>query len=499
MRVLFLICTLLICSVLADGNLLLTDAQLVLKASATTISAETFEEHPDLYDYIGAHAQGSFFAAFIKTAKKELVFSGYEGFYAPYPNTYPSAIFYEVVNGTLVETSRLAYPVGTGQTNALIAPLGNRNYIVTSPNIPVGSVTAMTTHRYPLRLHNYTDTGIISQTANYEMDLSVLHPNFYNATLAYNGLCGISSDGKYALITYATGANIPGAITGQKHHILKVNSNNGGFTSAASTDTYPTGIPRLYSFPQKCLMVPFLFNSNKYHYICGENSFNLTVPTGLIAHLVSYVFDVNAGTLTRVDAVPVSQYIQGIDVDSKNMIVYINVVETASTGLSIRQFPRASYPNNAANSNYQLIALRINPLTGKLTAKGGINYNGDGIGVQASPCGNYLAVTNTPITGNDVFTHNFPGLGNVARIYSPSTLNLYRVYQTILGDIRLKLLDVTSGSPLTFGLAFDNKSERLVVFGQATYRRISGTMVAGQKDVQLYDIKKTGIFDGLFY
>lgn len=440
-----------------------------------------------MYDAQKSAVEGSFYAAIVDTIQAKLLFSGYEGFYAPYVDVYPSAVFYDVSNSDIVETSRLWVPQGSGQTNALIPPTAARRYVAISRYTPVGVVSPYVTHKFIIYIYNYSADGIIDSVPVATYDMSALAPNFYNKSVAYTGLSGISVDGKYLMVTYAVGLPILGAVTGQKHAILSVSDDHSTLTPVAILDTLPTGFPRLYSFPQKTVLYPTAADSTKYHFVSADNSWNLTSPLGFTASITSYIFDSVASTVSFVAADPVAQYIQGFDVDRKNGLVYTITNEVSSDGISTLQFPRVPYANAATDKDSELRAWKLDSL-GNLTYKGGINLGSDGIQVHPSPNGKFLAVTFAPIIGNDVQYTNFTALGNISRTYSPNTLALYKVKLDKDDKLWLDVRDITGASPLTFGLAFDASSSLLGVAGQSTYRNLSPSHRAGQKDTQLYKL-----------
>ena len=469
------------------GSLLKSDEQLHLLDSYSVISESTYQQHPDLYDAQKSAVEGSFYAAIVDTLQAKLLFSGYEGFYAPYENVYPSGVFYDVSFGNITEVSRLSVPVGSGQTNALIPINAAERYIAISRYTPVGFVSPYVTHSYIIYLHNYSALGVVDQSPAAAYDMSGLAPNFYNKSVAYTGLSGISSDGKFVIGTYAVGLPVLGAVTGQKHVILRVASDHSGLTPVVTIDTVPTGFARLFSFPQKTVLFPTTADPTKYHFVSADNSWNLTAPLGFTAGVSSYIFDSVANTLTLVDSEPVAQYIQGFDVDRKNGIVYTITNEVSSNGVSTLQFARTPYANAAVDKDSELRAWKLD-ISGNLTYLGGLELASDGIQVHPSPNGKYLAITYASIIGNDVQYTNFTGLGNISRTYSPTTLNLYKVKLDKDGVLSLDLRDTSSASPLTFGLAFDAKSALLGVAGQSTYRVLPNGYRAGQKDTQLYEV-----------
>lgn len=475
-------------SLVVGNSLLASDFHLDLRSSSSVISPSKYQQYPDLYSAQSSALQGSFYAAVIETSTTKLLFSGYEGFYAPYPDVYPSAVLYNVSGHELLETSRLFVPAGSGQTNALISSDPNNRYIAISRYTPIGFVSPYVTHSFIIYLHNYSVDGVIDPISCASYDLSQLAPNFYNKSIAYTGLSGISSDGKWLLATYAVGYPYIGGVTGQKHVLLRVADDHTSLTASVTIDTLPTGFNSLFSFPQKNVLFPTISDPTKYHFVSADNSWNLTDPLGFTSSVSSYIFDSIANTLTFVDSSFIAQYIQGFSVDHKNHLVYTISNEVSSNGVSTLQFARVPYNNAAADKDSELRAWKLN-VDGKLLYQGGLELGSDGIQVQPSPNGKFLAVTYASIIGNDVQYTTFTGLGNISRIYSPTVVNLYKVKVTGKG-VSLDLLDTSSASPLSFGLAFDSDSCMLAVAGQSTYRVLPNGYRAGQKDTQIYEISE---------
>lgn len=469
---------------LAISSLLKSDVQLDLLSSYSTISQSKYQQYPDLYDSQKSTIQGSFSASLFETSQAKLLFSGCENFYAPYADTYPSVVFYNVSSDSIVEASRLSVPAGTGQTNGLVSTTANNRYVAISRYTPIGFVSPFVSQSFQIYIYNYSEAGIIGSTPVTVYDMSQLAVNFYSSSVSYNGLSGISSDGKWLMATYAVGFPIIGAITGQKHVLLRVSSDHATITASVTIDTLPTGFPRLFSFPQKTVLYPTASNPTKYHFVSADNSWNLTSPLGFTASVTSYIFDSVANTLTFADSSYVAQYIEGFDVDSKNSIVYSITNEVSSNGVSTLQFPRIPYDNAAVDKNSELRAWKLSD-NGNLTYRGGLEIGGDGVQVRPSPNGKYLAVTYAGIIDNDVEYTTFVGFGNISRTYAPTVVNLYQV-KARDDYLSLDLLDSSPASPLSFGLTFDAQSSELAVVGQSTYRVLPNGFNVGQKDVQLY-------------
>lgn len=482
-----LILVVLVIGLATASSLLNSDIQLKLKGSYSSISQSKYQQYPDIYSAQSSNVQGSFSATLFETSTTKLLFAGYEGFYAPYPDVYPSAVFYNVEGGNVVEVSRLSVPAGAGQTNAFVSTTPGNRYVAITRYIPIGFVSPYASHNFILYIHNYSDAGVIDPVPTLVYNLANLAPaNFYNKSVSYTGLSGISVKGDVLQVTYAVGLPYLGAITGQKHALLKVSSDHASVTLSVAVDTLPTGFPSLYSFPQKTVLFQTCYDNNKYHFVSADNSWNITSPLGFTASVSSYIFDSVANTLVLADSSAVAQYIQGFSVDRKNNIVYAITNEVSSDGVSVLQFPRVPYVNNASDKDTELHAWKLNN-NGKLDYQGGLELASDGIQVEPSPNGKYLAVSYAGIIGNEVQYTSFTGLGNISRVFSPNTVNLYKVKVSPHG-VSLNLLDTSSASPLSFGLAFDAKSKALAVVGQSTYRVLPGGYRVGQKDTQLYEI-----------
>jgi len=472
--------------VFADaGNVLKASYSLNLKDSISSIPKSAFVD-TNLYTQVSGRIQGTFNNIFVKDT--DLYLAGYENSYAPAADTFPQLITYNISGDQFVELSRVYCRPNTGLSNTVVSSNKNRLYGASSTYasiLPGNPSQSFVTHFFKVEIHPISADGILSQTPSIVFDLKQLDAAYYDQTIAYNGIGGISSDAKYILVTYATGVGIPGILTGQKFEVLELSDDLTTLTSVAKANAPPTNVPGTVSFPQGSVMWPKKGSSTKYNIISAMASWNFSYPFGLDANMAYYVFDSENGTLELKATVPLPAYPQGYDVDEENGFVYA-VTNEVSDGISARQDSPQPFGNDAEDKNYEFRVMELKENQETLVHVGGIDLEGAGIQVRSSHDGKTVAVTTS---SSSLFNYLVPNPGDffspVARIFSPSIVNLYK-----RSGSKLELTGSSvSASPLSFGLAWTADDSRLAVSGQATYLQV-GTQTTGQKSDQLYEVIK---------
>lgn len=475
---------------MSTNNILKTKNELTLIDSISSIPKSQFIAQSDLIDSVSATVQGAFNSTFVQDSGKRRLLVGYENFYATAANTFPALVSYDTTNDQLTEVSRVYCRNSTGLSNSVVSASNTLRYGASStyagiyvPGVPFLPNT------FSIELHTYDANGVFSQSPSVAFNLKQLDVDFYDATISYNGLAGISTDGEYLIATYATGS-IPGLITGQKLQILKVAADCTALSAKAKIETPVTNIPNMYSFPQGAIMWKQAVESTKYNIISAMNSWNFSNPLGKTSQMAYYVYDTVTDTLELKSTEWVSQYIQGFDVNITNSTAYSVTNSVSENGISILQNARAPFNNPAVDKSYELKLWKIDENAGTISYSGGTDMNRDGVQIRSSHDGKTLAVTSSPAIANDVFITSANPLSPIANRYGPSIVKTYKIAGDFIEDG-----DTAAASPLAFGLAWTDDDSILAVSGQATFRQISlssppMTSSAGMKSDQLYTVAK---------
>ena len=250
---------------------------------------------------------------------------GYENFYSPYDNLWPTMIITNHSDGNIVETSRLSCPIRMGTTNAIASRNPARPYAVISRMTPKNATgplelsepAVFTILIYPINW----ETGVISQVTSLSLDMKTLDPYLYDLTASYNGIAGLSEDGSRLVLTWASLAIVGGNVVPvQKLAVFSINVAGTAITQL-SVDVFPNPpAPTYLYFTQRALM------SGNDIVICA-NSYSVTGqidPYGVTGSLITYNFNPSAGSLSITAVEPYPQYCQGFDVNhGKNRIAII--------------------------------------------------------------------------------------------------------------------------------------------------------------------------------
>lgn len=472
--------------------------ELLLRDSYSSIPIQEFIDNPDLSKALSTSAQGSFGSTFAKKGCNTLLINGYENFYAAYDQVYPAVVTYVVdkKSGCLKVADKVLLPQGVGSSATGLSPNGKipfagvstyRPIVMPDPANPIPFIP----HVFRLELNRYDADGKLTPALS--PDMKEFYPDMYDATIAYNGFAGVSTDGKYVVTTYATTTTpgVPGALADQRIGVLRVEKDLSALVPVADIETAPTEVEGLFSFPQNVLIWPQEKKPWIYNMISAENSWNLQLPLGSTAQIVLYTFNSRTAEIVRHDRHWVSQYIQGVDVDRTNNRVTIVMNSIEPDGVSIDQISRAPYDNPALDKEYEL---RVWDIKGhRLDYLGGLNLNATGIQARSSPNGKLLAVTSAPTGFNAVFPAAGVALSPIAKRVAPNTVTLYEIGPC--GELTPQ--STAGAAPLAFGAAFTPDSKLLAITGQPTYEEAVvdvRSWIVGQKDTQLYEIEKQKLY-----
>jgi len=470
-----------------SANLLRTDAGLKLRDSVSAISIDTFLNNSGLSDTL--QAEGCFNSEFLRIGSKRLLAQCYENFYAPKADLLPGCIIYDTSNDTLAEVSRLNTADNRGRSNAFPSPNPALRYVASSLYRPLnlslrGAQAAFSPNVFSIELHRYDASGHLEASPAIDLNMQTLNPLFYWYSISYNGLCGVSDDGKILLSTYLT------VLQTQVYTLLKVNDNITSLTPLVTVEASPTEKAGYNSFCQTARLWRDKKDANIYHAIIPENSWNLLNPVGVTAQLSYWILDTASNTFVRQATDWLPRYIQGLHVDiNKGRVYSISTKATPEGEPSSMQVPRAPYNNSAIDKAYNLRVWEVDTKKHTLNYKGGINTESDGYQVRASADGSLLAVTDSPLlVATIAYTVNNP-LSDIAYNYAPNTVSVYSVSGN--ANLRLQLESAASASITSFCLSFDG-NDRLAVGGTSTYQRLASALggydETGQKNVQLYSI-----------
>lgn len=283
--------------------------------------------------------------------------------------------------------------------------------------------------------------------------------NYLNRTIAYNGITGVSDDGLVLASTWALGS-IPVLVEGQKIGFSRLNCATGELTDIVSVDTPPVPVPGYYAFPQKMIMRHQ--EGSVYTVVVAYNSWNFFKPLGAYSFVALYTLDISTGSLTLHGRSPVSQYIQGVDVDWDSRIVY-----TANNGVSTRETLRRDeteiFQNDGNDNDSELRAFKMNAKFDEISFLVGVDTGMDGVQVHVRSDGIVFFVGAAVVFDGGVPTLN--PLTGVANRYGPTVVITY----TPSGNKKLDMESIAAGPALGFAVAtYENV---LVVGGQAGYSK----------------------------
>lgn len=423
---------------------------------------------PHLNDQLSALTQGAFGKRAIVDDEHGAKWygGGFETFYAPVDGILPALVLYDISDDTLNETGRVPLAKDVGLSSSVFSPAADRPYgAVSTYESTTGGIIGP--HEFFIDVHAYDEHGQYAQAPE-SFDMGSID-GIYNLTIAYNGLAGVSGDGKYMLLTYALGVGIPGVLGGQQLAVL----DSDAMQVVAAVDATPTGIPGEYSFAQTCNM--WETYGGHYSIVCAEDSWNLTNPRGSTAFVALYSFD--GESLERIDSQPAPYYIEDLDV-SRGLVVTTGIY--APDHVSNWFFPNAPYENGSPDPSANLRVYRVAPHG--LEYLGGLDLGASAHGVAIS--GKTLAVASAPATYTHVFTvHNITTLSPTAYRYTPQTLTLYDVVSVFSYGLVSPYASY-GVAPLTYGIAFSGDRSRLATGGHASYQELG----SGFKDTSLLRI-----------
>jgi hypothetical protein len=450
---------------------------LKLKAADSVIPGTAFEENPTLSTDVYSKLTG----AFTSDISGNISIDMHETYYANLSDTYPAAVSYnlskELGHGGLEEIDRISARVNVGISNGAISQ--ECNYVVIStyessvPQFPIAP------HIFKLEFHRVVN-GIFDKTP-VVFNLADLDPNYYNATLAYNNLLGLSKDGKYAIVSYAIGPNPsqPGVITDQVIEILEVKDDL-SVKSIAKSILPNADLDGFTSFSVGAIAWKDYWGI--YNVEVSVNSWNLAQPLGNNSQMAHYTFDPSKNHLKLNDTFWVPQYIEDFDVDICTGDVYV-ALEAVGTGPSIYQSPLPIYPNDAIDKNSELQIIRYQ--FGQYHYLEGYDIGEYAVQVRLSNDRRKLALVTASSLVAYIDESVVSPLGAPTRIAAPNEIKLYNVYRYT--QKRLDLRSTGPAPPLSFGLAFNSSNDLLSVAGMTTYQNVSG-IKNGQKGKVLYEL-----------
>jgi hypothetical protein len=456
----------------ANCTLFGTNTGLKLRGADSVIPPEDFKQNPSLSVDVYSKLTG----AFTSIIRDDISYDAHETYYASLSNIYPALVSYNISTG-LKEIDRVSARINVGIANGAIAP--ERNYGVIStyestvPQYPVAE------HIFKLEFHNISN-GHFDQTP-VVFDLANLDPNYYNASLGYNNLMGISTDGQYAIVTYAVSpTNQIGVITGQNIEVLRINSDL-SVTSVAKSSLPDPGIPGLAPFSVGA--IAWESENGKYSIEASVNSWNLQVPLGANSRMAHYTFDPLDQSLTLDDTFWVPQYIEDFDVDLTTGDVYV-ALESVSIGPSIYQFPLPVYNNDAIDKNSELQVIKY--VNDEYTHKLGVDLEEYAVQVRVSHDGKKLALVTASSIAAYVDGAKLSPLGAPTRITSTNEVKIARIFK-LFNKVYLDLKSFAPAPDFSLGLAFSEDDNVLSVAGITSYQNVSGVL-NGEKGKVLYDL-----------
>lgn len=477
---------LLLVSILAvhANNILRSDLLVEPLAASSTISLTTFITTPLLDDDIAAETAGCFNSELFESSISKTFVIGWESFYPAFNNTSPLFSLYNGSNGQLVLSDVIFAPYDNEITDSVISPNPAVPFVATNLGIPIYPLpvneSAFVPNNYVVRVWNFNlTTGKFNQTPVNNFQMDSVDPDFYNSSVAYNGVFVVSEDGKLAVMTYAVGV-YPEYITGQKHIVLAVSENGAVLTPGGSCDTAPSGIPDIYSYAQTARMWPDAHHSELYHLVVAENAWNFSYIIGSTAQVSYYRYNTTSKVLSHVVSDWTSTVIQYMDIDIPNQRIFVTGSHV-DLGNGFSQIPNPYFENGASSPLENLRVWNLDTKAGTLTYAGGVIFTEDAVGVAVSSDGKLLAVTLTPLIYDNLLNTPDAPLGNPALRWENTHVELYKVS----GNGQLKSAAQSAGAPpLSFCLNFDADSDQLFIAGQPTANGVDGGIV-GAKDVVL--------------
>ncbi|MCA1799897.1 MAG: hypothetical protein LC650_01200 [Actinobacteria bacterium] len=474
----------------SDDSMLKSKAKLTTLDAYSAIPIDDFITIPDLQRRVGTAAQGGWVAEFVTD---NVVATGFENLYN-IDNVFPGVILYNTFGDELAETDRIQVPPFVGLASSAVSANEARPLTAMSFYESVGLPgVAFLPHKYTVRIDRFdVQTGQFDATPALEYDLSQVDPDFYNATIAYNGVAGMSKDGRYLVLTYGTGTPAPPGfpfsqfLTGNRYAIAELAADGSSLTILAILDSPPTGKPGIFSFAQKAIMTPMKRDGSVYNVLIATDSWNLQAPFGTTAQMCYYTFDTATNAFDEHGCVWAPEYIQGVGYDTENQLLYGIGNRIADGDITASQIPRTPYDNPAEDKTYNLRIHEIDEKKREISYKGGLDTQSDGIQVQPSRDGKTLMTVTAPAITTSVFSTMNNPLSTIGRLFSPNMATTY----TVRGKGKLEMQDSAVVAPLTFGIGFDSSGDRAFMSGQDTYVDVDGN-VAGLKGNQLFGISKS--------
>lgn len=407
--------------------------------------------------------------------KNELVGHCFENFYAYSANLWPSVVIYNRSGDVLVETSRLMTPERHSNTNGIVSRNPARRYVVNSRMTPK-SATA------PLVLYapaNFTinifaldwSNGVVSQTPSYSINMKDIDPALYDATAAYNGIAGLSEDGRFLVLTYArlsfvpfNGSFIP--VLSQRISVAEIYANGTGMTMRQTIDMpHPPNVNYIY-FTQRALMKQVA--PGKHAIVIAANSYSVTGvidPFGITGSLLTYSFNEEANTLNLTGNLPYNQYCQGFDISPDNTrIAIINVQVGGPEGI----FTRLAYANGAPKpfDNFRVYSFNALATENAIALVNSVNTYSSGVNVRYSNDGRKIAVVSSPnYYATIVPNGKYPGQP-LTRIFSNSMLQVVNAKKDRIDDVLTGY--PVSASPIALGVAWSDDDTRIALGGMAS-------------------------------
>lgn len=478
------------CAAARDSNLLRSKAQLTGLASRSVVPVANFTNIPGLVDSFSASVQGPWVVEFLDAAT---AVSGYENFYATDANVYPGLVAFDVAQDALNQTDIVYVPAGTGLASSAVSANPARPYAAMSFYTPIPAIPGLPDivqpHNFQVSVYKLAN-GKFSDAPSLVIPQAAIDPEAYTATISYNGIAGMSKDGRFLVYTYAIGAP-SGAfpaqvIVGNRFAVVELLDDATAYAVRAIVDSPATEKPGFASFAQKAIMEERPGEAGVYDVIIAVNSWNLANPLGITAQLAAYKFDDASSAFELQGTEWAPQYIQGVGYDAAKARAWIicNGVDVDGTGTD--QVPRAPYANPAVDKSANLRMHELDRATGAFTYEGGVDLQADGIQVQPSRSGKLLFATTAPAITNDLFVTFDNPLTPVGRRYAPNVVTAFSVN----GAGKLQQEWSAAASPLAFALGASPADDRLIVAGQDTYEAI-GTRFVGQRGTQLYKVSKS--------
>lgn len=474
-------------------NLLSSKAKLSTLASVSVIPIANFTNLPGLTEILSSTVEGPWVCEFLDEAT---VVCGYENFYAPEGDLLPGLVTYKIVGDDLVLTDIIYAPAFVGIASSAVSANPARPYAAMS------YYESMIQPRNPFLPHVFSmpvydvdvATGAFSAAPLQVINIADVDPEAWTLSIAYNGIAGMSKDGRFLVLTYGVMGVSPLPspfpnnvnIVENRFAILELSADGASYDVRAIVPSVSAEKLGYTSFAQKAIMEAVPGDAEMYDVGIAVNSWNLLDPLGITAQVAYYQYNATSYDFVLGGQSWSPQYIQGVamDVDKRRIWSICNGV--ANNGVSVDQNPRQPYDNPAVHKTANLRLDEFDRDTGALAYAGGVNLGADGIQVQPSRDSKILYTTSAPALSNDLFLTLTNPVSPIGRRYAPSITSSY----SVKGNGELDLEWTTAGSPLTFAIASSPSDERLVVSGQDTFKQI-GPRVVGQRGTQLYAVAKS--------